>query len=1683
MMLNASADENSTSTSQTPEQKAASQSTSASTSQSASTSASEATSTAAASTSASQAGSTSASVVASTSASQSTVDSKSASKTTTQTESSKNSATDSQSNTTNSTSGSQADSGSAESQDSDDVYPDADKNNAEYESYSLDNASSANLGSLLDSKIGNDAGSAAAAVNGASASAAFDTSKYLPADDPAQMGSVVKFNTFSDAVTGALFDLPMQTKIGYDHGQYMNFQVKQVYVYLDPQTDASGVNHPVLKMVYIPGTTTFQIQSQGADNNANVYVGNSNGAPATKAGSPVASTTTDSSGNKVTVAADPDYYTANTGTLAYNEKILDASTRHSTTYTWSQIGGGSPRNQEMNTLAMPSMSDADAAKVTNLNISYVSDSGKSVDNTGNASGLNDGVAYSNVKVQNLASLQAQTKKTAADLATMSQNVSDAVSKIDGQAQDTINKIQNDKTLTSDQKQNAENQIKDNVTSAKNTLNSTIFPSDFAKNNTNATNSVTTYQTQPSVATQVANAESLLDSELSTVLGNIKADTGLTQSEKDKQSAKAQSDHDTPYNALKALNTNASDPNSNDADDITKIMASQQATDLPNDYTKSTSSAKEQQQAAATQGATDAATASSAIDGNQNLSDTDKTNLKNAISSALKDLQNDPGTDAETVAQHKLALEKAMNKAYVAAAAADAKAAAAQDPNLQKNTTALSAQQAQIQKQADTATAQLDSAKETDDLTAMKNTAVDNMKKLQAAQQAANKAVADALTTAKNKVETDPSFNNMDPTAAATAKKAQEAALQQQADATMAEINKATNADQAKAAGNDAGKTTDLQKDQAAANKQIADALTKAQQNVDADPSLANNPDAKTAQKNALAAQAAAAQKAVGASTDPSEVANAGTAGSSAVSGLQAAQESANKAVADSLTKAQAAVDADPSLANNPAGKAAQKKALADQAAAAQKNDIANATTPDQATQAGNSAADGVKNTQDGQQAANKTVADALTDAQKAVDADPSLKNNPEAVAAQKKTLQDQANAAQTNDITNAASPAAADAAAQKAASSVTDLQAAQQASNAALAKAASDAENGINNNAAFSKSEKAKRLADLQAAQKTAQDAINNATTPTDAAAASGSNSPFANAAKTAGDASNLPSIDDQKKTATEAIDGALKNAEAAVDADPNASAADKAAQKKTLETQADKDKQAVTDAKTADDIQDASDKGTKDISGLQAAQQAADADLAKKAKDAEDAINGNPNLSKDEKAKRVAAIEAAKKTAQDTINNATTPADATAATGSDSAFAKAAATAGDTTGLPTVADQQKTAKNAIADALKSAEAAVDTDPNASDADKAAQKKTLEAQADAANKAIDGAESADDVTAASDKGAKDISDLQAAEQAADADLAKKAKDAEDAINANPVLSKEEKAKRVADVEAAKKAAQDIINNATTPDEANAATAKGSVFDQASATAGDTSKLPTVAQQKQSALSDLQDAADKAKAAIDADKTLSANEKATQKAAIDADKTLSANEKATQKAAIDAALKAAQADVNSSNGAQDILDAQAKAAKAMADAHQPGQDLAAQKAAALAKIDEKAAEIRARIMNDPKLTQEQKNKDLAMLDDAVAKAKAAVNNAQDADSILDGIKIGTVDAEAAYETTVQEQYAEPKPQPALPDTSSPVLPETSRVARHGNDSIFAAEMLAAVSAFFFAGISRRKKNDK
>ena len=682
-----------------------------------------------------------------------------------------------------------------------------------------------------------------------------------------------------------------------------------------------------------------------------------------------------------------------------------------------------------------------------------------------------------------------------------------------------------------------------------------------------------------------------------------------------------------------------------------------------------------------------------------------------------------------------------------------------------------------------------------------------------------------------------------------------------------------------------------------AKKAIDDALKAKEAQLDARNDLTT--EEKEAAKADAQARATAAKNNIDTATTNSTVDNAKTTGVADVESVnpQASQKKtdAKNAVDEALKAKEAEIDANNDLTAEEKSKAKEDaKSKADVA----KQAIDNATTNDAVTQAKNAGAisvDSVTPTPVAKPAAKQAIDDALKAKNDAIDANNDLTAEEKAKAKEDaKAKADAAKQAIDSATTNAAVEQAKNDGATSI-SSVTPTPTAKPAAKQAIDDALKAKNDVIDANNDLTAEEKAKAKEDAKAKADAAKQAIDSATT--NAAVEQAKNDG-------ATSISSVTPTPTAKPAAKQAIDDALKAKNDVIDANNDLTAEEKTKAKEDAKAKADAAKQAIDNATTNDAVTQAKNAGAASVSSVTptptakpAAKQAIDDAL--KAKN--DAIDANNDLTDEEKTAAKADAKAKADAAKQAIDNATTN-DAVEKAKNDGVTSVSSVS-------PT-AQAKPAAKQAIDDALKAKEAAIDANNDLTDEEKTAAKADAKAKADAAKQAIDNATTNDAVEKAKNDGVTSVSSVSPTAQAKPAakqaiDDALKAKEA--AIDANNDLTDEEKTAAKADAKAKADAAKTAIDNATTNDTVTQAKNDGAT------SVSSVTPTPTA---KPAAKKAIEDALKAKEAAINANNDLTDEEKAKAKQEAQ-------DKAAAAKQAIDNATTNAGVDQAKANGTTEV----------------------------------------------------------------------------------------------------------------------------------------------------------------
>ncbi|QXG58542.1 DUF1542 domain-containing protein [Lacticaseibacillus casei] len=505
--------------------------------------------------------------------------------------------------------------------------------------------------------------------------------------------------------------------------------------------------------------------------------------------------------------------------------------------------------------------------------------------------------------------------------------------------------------------------------------------------------------------------------------------------------------------------------------------------------------------------------------------------------------------------------------------------------------------------------------------------------------------------------------------------------------------------------------------------------------------------------------------------------------------------------------------------------------------------------------------------------------------------------------------------------------------------------------------------------------------------------------------------------------------LDDQKTAKKTAIDNAAAIAKKAIQDDPTLTTAEKKLQTDAVDKAVTDGKKAIDAATNADDVNKAANTAIATIN--QAHQPGKSIDDQKDAKkkaidkaatDTKKAIQDDPTLTTAEKQQQSDAVDKAADAGKKAVDAATNADDIN--TAGDTAITDIGKIHQPGKSINEQKDAKKTELDNEAAKIKTA---IQGDPTLTTDEKNKQLDAVDKALEAGKKAIDAATNADDINTAADTAKTNIDNahqpgtsIDDQKKAQKEALAKEATTVKEAIQNDPTLTTAEKQQQTDNVDKALKDAEAAIDNATTADEINTATATGK-------TNIDNAHKPGTSLDDQK---------------VDQKKKLE-DEAAAVKKAIQDDPTLTTAEKQQQTANVDKALKDAEDAIDAATNADGVNQAFSDGKAKIDAAHQPGQTLDDQKATQKKALEDEAATVKKAIQDDPTLTTAEKQQQTDNVDKALKDAKDAIDAAKDADSINQAFSDGKQTIDAAHQPgkTLDDQKAAQKK--ALEDEAAAV----------------------------------------
>ncbi|WP_136269324.1 DUF1542 domain-containing protein, partial [Streptococcus pyogenes] len=571
----------------------------------------------------------------------------------------------------------------------------------------------------------------------------------------------------------------------------------------------------------------------------------------------------------------------------------------------------------------------------------------------------------------------------------------------------------------------------------------------------------------------------------------------------------------------------------------------------------------------------------------------------------------------------------------------------------------------------------------------------------------------------------------------------------------------------------------------------------------------------------------------------------------------------------------------------------------------------------------------------------------------------------------------------------------------KAAHKTGDLKKAQEEANTALDKAAEKEREEINNDITLTAKDKEQQLKEVETALTKAKDNVKAAKTADAINDARDKGVATIDAVHKAGQ-----DLGARKSGQVAKLEEAAKATKDKISADPTLTSKEKEEQSKAVDAELKKAIEAVNAADTADKVDDALGKGVTDIKNqhktgdpVEARREAHGKQLDRVAQETKDAIEKDPTLTTEEKAKQVKDVDAAKERGMAKLTEAK---DADAL---DKAYGE---------GVTDIKNQHKTGNpvearrglhnKSIDEVAQATKDAITADTTLTEAEKETQRGNVDKEATKAKEELAKAKDADALDKAYGDGVTSIKNQHKSGKGLDVrkDEHKKALEAvakrvTAEIEADPTLTPEVREQQKAEVQKELELATDKIAEAKDADEADKAYGDGVTAIENAHVIG-----KGIEARKDLAKKDLAEAVAKTKALIIEDKTLTDDQRKEQLSGVD-------TEYAKGIENIDAAKDAAGVDKAYSDGVRDIL-AQYK----------EGQNLDDRRNAAKEFLLKEADKVTKLINDDPTLTHDQKVDQINKVEQAKLDAIKSVDDAQTADAINDALGKGIENINNQYQ---------------------------------------------------------------
>ncbi|HEP3556506.1 TPA: DUF1542 domain-containing protein [Streptococcus pyogenes] len=571
----------------------------------------------------------------------------------------------------------------------------------------------------------------------------------------------------------------------------------------------------------------------------------------------------------------------------------------------------------------------------------------------------------------------------------------------------------------------------------------------------------------------------------------------------------------------------------------------------------------------------------------------------------------------------------------------------------------------------------------------------------------------------------------------------------------------------------------------------------------------------------------------------------------------------------------------------------------------------------------------------------------------------------------------------------------------KAAHKTGDLKKAQVDANTALDKAAEKEREEINNDITLTAKDKEQQLKEVETALTKAKDNVKAAKTADAINDARDKGVATIDAVHKAGQ-----DLGARKSGQVAKLEEAAKATKDKISADPTLTCKEKEEQSKAVNAELKKAIEAVNAADTADKVDDALGKGVTDIKNqhktgdpVVARREAHGKQLDRVAQETKDAIEKDPTLTTEEKAKQVKDVDAAKERGMAKLTEAKNADELDKAYGEGVTDIKNQHKSGDP-----IEARRGLHNKSIDEVAQATKDAITADTTLTEAEKETQRGNVDKEATKAKEELAKAKDADALDKAYGDGVTSIKNQHKSGKGLDVrkDEHKKALEAvakrvTAEIEADPTLTPEVREQQKAEVQKELELATDKIAEAKDADEADKAYGDGVTAIENAHVIG-----KGIEARKDLAKKDLAEAAAKTKALIIEDKTLTDDQRKEQLLGVD-------TEYAKGIENIDAAKDAAGVDKAYSDGVRDIL-AQYK----------EGQNLNDRRNAAKEFLLKEADKVTKLINDDPTLTHDQKVDQINKVEQAKLDAIKSVDDAQTADAINDALGKGIENINNQYQ---------------------------------------------------------------